>query len=130
MGIIKTILFQFINTMTSLYYIAFFKTGFNYFGVGNNSEIAKALLFDACKTVLPWEDKASGDVIGTGCISELGIQAMTLMAVNLVIGQTKEILIPLAKVQLAKWCGSRNKAEEEAALAMPTWEKQSKLVPF
>jgi hypothetical protein len=123
--ITKTILFQFVNTFTSLYYIAFFKNGFNFEAIAGTGD---PNFKDACKTVRAPEDTVSGDVVGSGCMSELSLQLFTLMAVNLLIGQTKEIVIPTVKVYIKKYFGSKEDNDAEAAL--PEWEAQARLVPY
>jgi len=75
----KIFLFQFVNSYTSLYYIAFFKQHTNLWGDPN----------------LP--DKCSGDEgaeWGWGCPNELQIQLLMLLGMNIVVGQAQEVLIP------------------------------------
>jgi hypothetical protein len=75
--------------------------------------------------------------LGAGCMSELVIQLATLMLVNMFIGQTREILLPLLMVQVKKLLVLMNlrKREETAQEAMERelkvpWEAQAKLVEF
>lgn len=73
--------------------------------------------------------------LGAGCMSELVIQLATLMVVNLVIGQTREILLPLVMVQVQKLLvvmRLRKMEDTEVGkddLKVP-WEAQAKLVEF
>jgi hypothetical protein len=73
-------MFQFINSYTSLFYIAFFKRG--------------AIL---------WNDKKLHDncyyhsddaPYATGCSAELTLQVATLLVTNMVVGQFQEVVVP------------------------------------
>lgn len=98
--IVKIFLFYFVNSYTSLYYIAFFKSKSRLF----NSD----KLEDQCKWIL-----AGGDIffaedeakdadkdwefernISNGCVDELTVQIFTILAVNMFVGQAREIAIP------------------------------------
>jgi len=76
----KIFLFQFVNSYTSLYYIAFFKRTTTLWG--------DKTLKDSCSGAEA--DSASR----WGCPNELMIQLLTILATNIVIGQAQEVLIP------------------------------------
>eukprot|EP01111_Echinosteliopsis_oligospora_P009071 TRINITY_DN2593_c0_g1_i1.p1 TRINITY_DN2593_c0_g1~~TRINITY_DN2593_c0_g1_i1.p1 ORF type:complete len:778 (-),score=195.83 TRINITY_DN2593_c0_g1_i1:55-2388(-) len=86
----KVFLFQFVNSYTSMYYIAFFKDGTTLWGDKN--------LVDACGS----EPNPDGTPFGRGCPSQLFEQLLILLGTNIIVGQAQEVLLPflLAKVKL------------------------------
>jgi len=85
----KIFLFQFVNSYTSLYYIAFFKN--HTFLWGNQN------LQDSCG------DAADADEFGWGCPNELQTQLIILLLTNIVAGQAQEVLIPFVLAKAKMW---------------------------
>jgi len=110
--IFKIFVFYFVNSYTSLYYIAFFKSGTDFW--------AAPKLKDACKY-----GEANNNLISWGCTDELTFQLATILGTNMVIGQTKEVLMPyiMSKIQLARYQKSTGETSEN----LPQWEADSKL---
>jgi len=113
--IFKLFVFYFVNSYTSLYYMAFFKEGTQLWNVSR--------LQDACN-----EGQIVPGVIGHGCTDELTFQLATLLGVNMIVGQTKEVLLPyiISKIQLYRFMKSVGETKEE----VPQWEEDSKLGAF
>jgi len=112
----KLFAFYFVNSYTSLYYIAFFKRANKFWGVD--------YLQDACKT---------GDspiTISWGCPDELTLQLGTILAVNMFIGQTREVLMPwlISKIKLKLFL--RKAGGELLASNLSQWEKEAKRPDF
>jgi len=107
----KIFLFQFVNSYTSLYYIAFFKSHTNLWG---NSHLA-----DSCPT--PSTD-TSGGVVRWGCPYDLMIQLATILGTNIVVGQAQEVLIPYFTTKFKKMYADRVKKTNVDAL--PKYEKE------
>jgi len=108
----KIFLFQFVNSYTSLYYIAFFKRGSLLWG---NRGLA-----DECT------EGENAD--RWGCPYDLLVQLATILATNVVIGQAQEVLIPylttFAKRQY--FAHSTHSSLEE----LPKYEKEYSLNPW
>jgi len=112
--IFKIIMFYFVNSYTSLYYIAFFKAKTQFWGV--------TTLDDGCK---------SGGVpslISWGCPDDLTIQLATILGINMIVGQSQEVLVPyiMSKVQLFRFMKATGEQQEE----IPQWEQDSKLSDY
>jgi hypothetical protein len=113
-------MFQFINSYTALYYIAFLKRG-NHFWFSSN-----AALRDVCKVGDP-----NPDVIGRGCIDELMIQLSTLLITNITIGQTREVLIPYAIGKLKAFLFAKKQGlESDEQKKMLQFEREAFLVDY
>jgi hypothetical protein len=112
--ITKIFAFYFINSYTSLYYIAFFKSRTRIFAVN--------ALQDKCKVGL------EGETISGGCLDELSVQLATILGVNMVFGQAREVAIPwlISKIKLKMY---EKKAGEEKN-SIPQWERESKFGQF
>ena len=102
----------FVNSYTSLFYVGFFKKTARYWD--------KDSLEDGCKASSGW------DVLGYGCADELTIQLISILGVNLFVGQFREVMLPWVmakvKVYLLK--------KQEGDTKIPQWEKQSKKPQF
>jgi len=108
----KIFLFQFVNSYTSLYYIAFFKKGSALWGNDR--------LIDQC---------TDGEVADRwGCPEDLLVQLATILATNIVIGQAQEVLIPYITtlVKRAYFNYSTHKTLED----LPKYEKEYSLNPW
>jgi len=120
----KIFIFQFVNTYTSLYYIAFLKANTDFWGSG---------LHDGCK--IKWST-ADNQTFGAGCLNELTIQLVSLLLTNMIIGQLKEVLIPyiISRIGLRQKKDpealEKEKEEQEKEDKRPEYEKQSKLQNF
>ncbi len=84
--ILKIFVFYFVNSYTSLYYIAFFKS--------NNRFWNATDLQDGCKY-----GGADSDIISWGCPDELTVQLATILGTNMIVGQTKEVLLPYLTIK-------------------------------
>lgn len=124
--IIKIFAFYFVNSYTSLFYIAFFKGSGRMFGA--------SALKDACKS-------GRTDIvnIGSGCMDELTIQLVTILMVNMIVGQSREVAIPWMmgkmKIFMLKRAHKNMSAEEvekdlTGVTKIPHWEEESKRPPF
>ena len=90
----KIFMFQFINSYTSLYYIAFFKKDSRLWGDSDLKDHCARYFTNLIILFLKKNLRGtpSGDV--TGCQNDLTIQLLILLGTNIVIGQTREVLIP------------------------------------
>ena len=113
--IFKIFVFYFVNSYTSFYYIAFFKSGFRFWESGNPH------LLDACKV-------GTVPVHVLGCVDELTFQLATILGTNMIVGQAREVAIPwlLSKIQLARY----QKSTGVNDTALPRWEKDAKLAGY
>jgi len=111
--IAKIFAFYFVNSYTSLFYIAFWKGRGRLFGT----------VFDACKT-----GRIEIVTLSSGCMDELTIQLVTILLTNMFIGQAREVGIPflIGKIKLLLLT-KKNKA---SMAAIPQWEEESKKGPF
>jgi len=100
-----------------LYYIAFFKRKFRFWGDSN--------LQDDCKVGV---DLGAEDVISGGCVDELTFQLATILGTNMIFGQTREVLLPylFSKFQMRRF----EKAVGESTSTLPQYEKDSKLAAY
>jgi len=126
----KIFLFQFVNSYTSLYYIAFFKKNTTLWGNQH--------LRDSCGTTTDTHDSSSSfsvtadtDVtqdFGWGCPDQLYIQLLTILGTNIAVGQAQEVLIPfiLNKVKLYFLERNTHKKEED----IPKYEREYELSQF
>ncbi|XP_067044600.1 anoctamin-4-like [Acropora muricata] len=105
----KMFLFQFVNTYSSIFYIAFFKLNYVVGTPGNYQRMAGGRL-DGCG-------------VG-GCLLDLCIQLVVIMVGQQVIGNLTEIAIP----GLMKWWKLRQAHKE--ILDIPQWEEDYKLSPL
>jgi hypothetical protein len=111
--IVKIFIFYFVNSYTSLFYIAFFK--------GNSRIFAQQ---DRCKTGRQPSELGS---ISYGCIDELTFQLVVILLVNMFIGQSKEVALPwiMGKIKLYFL---KKKVGKQAVL--PQWETEAKKGEF
>jgi len=121
----KIFLFQFVNSYTSLYYIAFFKKHNHFWNVKNSDQ------HDACKVL----KGSQNGTIGYGCTVELTIQLGTLLVTNMVIGQTREVMMPwIMSIIRVKMLQRKAAAEgtpiEDPEATLPQWELDGKLSPY
>jgi len=117
----KIFLFQFVNSYTSLYYIAFFKRNTTLWGNPH--------LRDSCGGTTDTSD--SSDAVpewGWGCPNQLYIQLLTIMGTNIAVGQAQEVLIPyvLSKAKLYFLERKSNRKEED----IPKYEREYELNQF
>jgi len=112
----KIFLFQFVNSYTSMYYIAFFKRRAILWNDPN--------LNDSCGDA----DDTNAAIFGWGCPNQLYIQLITILLTNIVVGQSQEVLIPyaMAKGKLY-WQGRKTKLEESE---IPKYERDYQLNAF
>eukprot|EP01118_Nematostelium_gracile_P007789 TRINITY_DN2553_c0_g1_i3.p1 TRINITY_DN2553_c0_g1~~TRINITY_DN2553_c0_g1_i3.p1 ORF type:complete len:614 (+),score=155.14 TRINITY_DN2553_c0_g1_i3:501-2342(+) len=115
---LKIFIFYFVNSYTSLFYIAFFKGNTILF---SNSDKTK----DRC--VLNWVEDRHEQNLSAGCPDDLSMQLVTILLVNIFVGQTREVLMPWimgkAKIYLMK---RGLEGEEKVSL----WERDSKKPVF
>jgi len=114
--IFKIFIFYFVNSYTSLYYMAFFKNGTRFWGVDS--------LTDSCAI----SGYGTPSLISGGCVDGVTFQLATLLGTNMVIGQAKEVLIPyiMSKIQLIRFI----KETGEDITKIPQWERDSKLANY
>jgi hypothetical protein len=121
--IFKIFLFYFVNSYICLYYIAFFKNGFHFFNSGSKD------LEDGCKSNLGNDGYAtrSFNIISGGCVDELTLQLITILATNITIGQAREVAIPwlVGKLQIYFLAKKMHMEKSEEKL-LPPWEKEGK----
>eukprot|EP00003_Mantamonas_plastica_P007860 TRINITY_DN1669_c0_g1_i2.p1 TRINITY_DN1669_c0_g1~~TRINITY_DN1669_c0_g1_i2.p1 ORF type:complete len:879 (-),score=317.84 TRINITY_DN1669_c0_g1_i2:30-2609(-) len=109
--IVKTFLFQFINSYSSLAYISFFKPNANLFG-----------LEDYC---------ANND-----CLSETSSQLGGILVTRMVVGNLQEVLVPIIMGKIALWKEQKDMTEEEKQKAaeklngLAQWEREAKLKTY
>jgi len=110
----KIFVFQFVNSYTSLYYIAFFKEDSRLFGVEH----------DYCKY-----QYRNDRLLGAGCIDELTIQLLTLLCINMFVGQAREVALPyvMSKINILLL---KRKSSEGSKTVLPQWETEGKLSAF
>jgi len=109
----KIFFFYFFNSYTSLYYMAFFK--------GRGMIWNK--LADGCKT-----EQNPAPTVSYGCTDEVTVQLVTLLAVNMFIGQATEVLIPWVteKIKLYRLM----KATGGEIKDVDIWERDFEKSPF
>jgi len=121
--IFKIFIFYFINSYICLYYIAFFKNGFRFF------DSADPGLLDGCKSNLgnSGYTTRSFKIISGGCIDELTLQLITILATNITIGQAREVAIPwfMGRIQLFFYAKKMH-LEAQQKKALPAYEKEAK----
>ncbi|PRP87600.1 hypothetical protein PROFUN_04627 [Planoprotostelium fungivorum] len=111
--IIKSFIFQFVNSYVSLYYIAFFKNGAKLWGSDD--------LSDKCAS-----DQQENPISG-GCLNELTIQLGTILVINTISNQFTSIILPFG-INFGKilW---RNRGNIIHTMGdRPKWEKETELV--
>jgi Calcium-activated chloride channel len=81
--IFKIFTFQFCNSYASFYYIAFFKGNTIFWGKSTG-------LQDGCR--VDWGE--DNDTVAAACVDELTMQVITVLLVNMFIGQAREVAIP------------------------------------
>jgi len=86
--LVKLFLFRFINSYTSLYYIAFFKSNRRIWGSDK--------LNDSCSDT-------QGALLGGGCSQDLTIQLGTLLGTNVVLGLVQEVAVPYILTKIGDW---------------------------
>jgi len=107
--------FYFVNSYTSLYYIAFFKQ--------NNVFWGATALEDTCKY-----GGVNSSIISWGCPDELTVQLATILGTNMIVGQTKEVLLPYIKSQIQLRMFMKATGETKADLSQ--WEADQKLEDY
>jgi hypothetical protein len=93
----KIFTFQFVNSYTSLYYIAFFKNGVNIWGsneVHDECKMGMITTFYKLHTKLLVLGEVHPDIISSGCMIEVTMQLVIILGTNIVVGQSREFLIP------------------------------------
>lgn len=130
----KVFLFYFLTAYTSLFYIAYFKNGVQFWGVQS--------LKDACKS-----GRNDYRTISGGCADELTMQLVSILLTNMIVGQSKEVLIPYLKSKFMSRsyakslaiADEKKKGEDmkvdktqiaEQMKNLPPWERESKLGVF
>jgi len=106
--IVKLFLFNFVNSYTTLFYIAFVKSTTSIFG-----EI------DGCRTIF----RAGPGQISRGCLYEVTFQLVSILLVNMFVGQATEVLIPWVKGKVGIYMKDRKSEQKEANL--PQWETEA-----
>jgi len=117
--IFKSFTFYFVNSYTSLYYIAFFK---------RNTHPFDSSILDFCRTTFDLNPNDNGTypvVIGNGCADEVTFQLVTILAVNMFVGQATEVAIPWLMGKGKLWLTTRNGVVTVNEL--PAWEKENEL---
>jgi len=116
--IFKIFAFQFVNSYTSLYYIAFAKNTHRIF-FSNDLE-------DECKKPLGQDDTRV--VLGDGCQDELMVQVLTLLGTNIIFGQTREVILPWAISQIKFYLFKRaTKMDDGERANVPQYQKEANL---
>jgi len=114
--IYKIFTLYFVNSYTSLFYIAFFKGSGKIFGASQ--------LADSCKT------GRIITVVGEGCMDEVTIQLVTILLTNMFIGQAKEVGVPWLKSKIKTWLLKRRIAKgleaEKEPEQLAQWEIEGK----
>jgi hypothetical protein len=103
--IAKTFLFQFINSYISLFYIAYFKSNAELFG-----------LPDFC--------------INNDCMTELATGLGSLLVTKMIVGNVVEVLIPIVQYQIALAAENLGLTEQQKTRPFFRWEKEAKFAPF
>ena len=116
--IIKIFAFYFVNSYTSLFYMAFFKHGASIFGQLEDhcSPHVNATLHVVYETKVDY-------AISNVCYDQLAYQLISLLATNMLIGQTQEVALPwiLGKINLILY---KRKLEDRSKIAI--WEIEAK----
>jgi len=120
--IFKIFAFQFVNSYTSLYYIAFFKDATKIWSVD--------ALDDTCKRPLGRDDGKLKN-LGAGCADELLVQVLTLLGTNIVFGQSREVIMPWLMAKLKFYLYKRaTKTEKDEEVSLSQFEKEAALGAF
>ena len=125
--------FQFLNVFIAIYYLAFAKARFDFFGLS----IGGHAMRDACYVQSEAERRAAGNVIGWGCVSEVNIQLGVLMLFSTLVRQLAELVIPYVQYAVKRILLVRASKDEDDggsahgdAASVPEWERQAKLKQF
>jgi hypothetical protein len=110
---VKTFIFEFINSYTSLFYIAFFKNGTELWG--------ETRLRDQCNIGDAREN-------ASGCIDELTVQLAVILGTNIVIGQTREVVLPWLVKNWKRISNLIRPKQEE--IVKPPWEAEDAMLPY
>jgi hypothetical protein len=113
----KIFLFQFVNSYTSLYYIAFFKRNAHLWG---ESKFA-----DSCGDV---NDDTPSNKYTVGCPNQLYIQLLIILGINIAVGQAQEVLIPFVMAKLKLYWLERQSHRAETDI--PKYEREYELNQF
>jgi len=108
-------LFQFINSYTTLYFIAFFKARTVFFGDSH--------LKDGCKAGNAPDPMY---MVGWGCPDELTLQLATILGVNMFVGQATEVGIPWVMGFIKLYLVKRQHKNDDEEFHLPQWERESK----
>eukprot|EP00048_Salpingoeca_helianthica_P005079 m.84052 g.84052 ORF g.84052 m.84052 type:complete len:933 (-) comp13464_c0_seq1:29-2827(-) len=103
----KMFVFSFVNTYSSLFYVAYFKGQFN--GYPGNYSSFFGMRPDECPDY--------------GCLLELTIQLSVIMVGKQIIGNVTEFIIP----RVMKWYNDRKASNELKKSTLLPWEEQYKL---
>jgi hypothetical protein len=112
--IFKIFTFYFVNSYTSLYYISFFK---------NSENLFRASIKDSCRTRFNNNDTDVSPVISRGCADEITFQLITILLVNMIIGQSQEVAVPWLIGRIKQYIAARN---GEVPKELPPWERDNK----
>lgn len=111
--IIKLFMFQFVNSYTSLFYIAFFKNKTRIFGSDS--------LLDGC------QGGDNKNELAGGCIDELQIQLGTFLVISTLVNQISITILPYIlnnwKRFLCFFC-----RRDQEKIKLPKWEMEYRLV--
>eukprot|EP01091_Cochliopodium_minus_P011715 TRINITY_DN339_c0_g1_i4.p1 TRINITY_DN339_c0_g1~~TRINITY_DN339_c0_g1_i4.p1 ORF type:complete len:898 (+),score=254.62 TRINITY_DN339_c0_g1_i4:225-2696(+) len=128
--VIKTFLFQFVNSYTSFYYIAFFKQGYyikgsdgKYSPVGGLKLWGDGKLVDTCQSDIPRK---------YGCMPELTTNVLVVLLVNMFASQIAEQLLPKVFRYLCIWWRKKDVKDllvVDGRLKDKPWEVQADMLP-
>jgi hypothetical protein len=114
---LKIFIFYFVNSYTSLFYIAFFKSHTRLF--------YRSDVIDACGSNFN-SDRHEVN-LSNGCADDLSLQLITILVVNIFIGQSREVLMPWVMGKAQLYLMKRN-MESESRVSI--WERDSKKPAF
>jgi len=136
--ILKSFLFQFVNSYAAFYFVAFVKPNENDFGLGgffgscdcfvyNQNGCNMALILDkkppTC-TVQPCSTMPCACTPqGTSCIDELATLMFSIFVLNLAIGNLQEVVIPMVMTKINIYLEERaykQLKEKQAETGLPT----------
>eukprot|EP01116_Phalansterium_solitarium_P018777 TRINITY_DN5090_c0_g1_i1.p1 TRINITY_DN5090_c0_g1~~TRINITY_DN5090_c0_g1_i1.p1 ORF type:complete len:807 (+),score=289.96 TRINITY_DN5090_c0_g1_i1:119-2539(+) len=116
---VKVFMFDFVNSYTSLFYIAFFKRGsLLFFGVQDHCT-GPSIPFIA----------AGQEGAGWGCIDDLSLQIFSMLGTNIAISQATGLILPALKFW---WTQKRElaKGKSQIKAMLPAWERENMLEPY
>jgi hypothetical protein len=113
--IFKVFSFYFVNSYTCMYFLAFAKNNFLFFGVSS--------LLDNCNF-----GQTVYNSISNGCPDEVSLQLVSALAVNMFVGQAQEVLLPWLQAKFEIIRLLRN--EEVSKETLPVWERDNQKGDF